>query len=575
MTAGLPSSWAAAHWPSSLPALRLLVANVMSTVSAGSGGVSRAMTKSPASRAFLMAALTPSLIGVMRMPLSPRAMASSMAVIWPWSSPSCLPEATVSLTLFLAASALAPFCMATKNGLVESLVMSVTPTVASPPPPPPVSARAAVARAEGEGSGGSEGDREGAAHGGGLQGAVTHGCLPSRAAPSPRDNVVIGVSSPHLCFCQRFLYNCTRDRDIVVRGRTDDARAPPCARWRPWRASASRPCRGWSTARRASPPTSSTRVERAVAQLGYRHNLAASNLRRGHGKTAMVGALLQDVSNSFSSSLLRSLEDAARDRDVVIVASSLDEEPERERALVEGLVRRRVDGLLLMPATDRHDYLADDLRSGLPIVFVDRQPQRHRHRLGHHRQRPRRTARGLPPGRPRTPADRVPRRPADHPDRPDPARGLRGRACGEAGIPLDPSRGHHVTALARGRRGRLSPGSSTATTPRPRSSPRGTRWQSGAIRALHQRRHGRSDRPGRLRRLPAGRHRRPAPDRRPTERRRDRGRGGRSGSSPGSTATPHPHATWCSSPSSSPAARARSAPSRPAPRLDRARAKGP
>ena len=117
-----------------------------------------------------------------------------------------------------------------------------------------------------------------------------------------------------------------------------------------------------------------TRVERAVAQLGYRHNLAASNLRRGHGKTAMVGALLQDISNSFSSSLLRSLEDAARDRDVVIVAASLDEEPQRERALVEGLVRRRVDGLLLMPATDRHDYLAEDLRSGLPIVFVDRRP---------------------------------------------------------------------------------------------------------------------------------------------------------------------------------------------------------
>ena len=88
----------------------------------------------------------------------------------------------------------------------------------------------------------------------------------------------------------------------------------------------------------------------------------------------MVGALLQDVSNSFSASLLRSLEDAARERDVAIVAASLDEEPERERALVESLVRRRVDGLLLMPATTRQDYLADDLRSGLPVVFVDRRP---------------------------------------------------------------------------------------------------------------------------------------------------------------------------------------------------------
>jgi len=116
------------------------------------------------------------------------------------------------------------------------------------------------------------------------------------------------------------------------------------------------------------------RVEKAVAQLGYRPNLAASNLRRINSRSAMIGALLQDVSNSFSGSLLRSLEDAARERDMVIIAASLDEEGDRERELVEGLVRRRVDGLLLMPATDRQDYLSDELRSGLPVVFVDRRP---------------------------------------------------------------------------------------------------------------------------------------------------------------------------------------------------------
>jgi LacI family transcriptional regulator len=117
------------------------------------------------------------------------------------------------------------------------------------------------------------------------------------------------------------------------------------------------------------------RVERAVLQLGYRHNLAASNLRRINARTNTVGALLQDVSNSFSSSLLRSLEDTAHERGVAILASSLDEEPDRERSLVASLVRRRVDGLVLMPATDRQDYLSEDLQSGLPVVFVDRRPQ--------------------------------------------------------------------------------------------------------------------------------------------------------------------------------------------------------
>ena len=121
-------------------------------------------------------------------------------------------------------------------------------------------------------------------------------------------------------------------------------------------------------------PEVTARVEKAVAQLGYRHNLAASNLRRANSRSAMVGALLQDVSNSFSASLLRSLEDAAHSRDMLLFASSLDEEPDRERSLVESLVRRRVDGLLLMPATQRQDYLSDDVRSGLPVVFVDRRP---------------------------------------------------------------------------------------------------------------------------------------------------------------------------------------------------------
>lgn len=122
-------------------------------------------------------------------------------------------------------------------------------------------------------------------------------------------------------------------------------------------------------------PEVTARVERAVRQLGYRHNLAASNLRRSNARSAMVGALLQDVSNSFSASLLRSLEDAAHSRDMLLFAASLDEEPERERGLVESLLRRQVDGLLLMPATSRQDYLVDDVRNGLPVVFVDRRPR--------------------------------------------------------------------------------------------------------------------------------------------------------------------------------------------------------
>jgi len=46
-------------------------------------------------------------------------------------------------------------------------------------------------------------------------------------------------------------------------------------------------------------------VAAAVARLDFRPNLAASNLRRTDARSGLVGALVQDLSNSFSASLLR------------------------------------------------------------------------------------------------------------------------------------------------------------------------------------------------------------------------------------------------------------------------------
>jgi LacI family transcriptional regulator len=117
------------------------------------------------------------------------------------------------------------------------------------------------------------------------------------------------------------------------------------------------------------------RVTEAVRRLDYRPNLAASNLRRVGARTGLVGALVQDLSNSFSASLLRALEDAARRHGTAVLAASLDEESDREEELVHDLVTRRVDGLVIMPASERQEYLAAELRAGTPAVFVDRPPR--------------------------------------------------------------------------------------------------------------------------------------------------------------------------------------------------------
>jgi LacI family transcriptional regulator len=121
-------------------------------------------------------------------------------------------------------------------------------------------------------------------------------------------------------------------------------------------------------------PELAVRVQRAAAQLNYRPNLTASNLRRRDGKTLTIGLLLEDIANPFSATLHRAIEDVARAGGVAVLAGSLDEDAARERELAVALIDRRVDGLIIVPAGKDHSYLLDEQRAGTGIVFVDRPP---------------------------------------------------------------------------------------------------------------------------------------------------------------------------------------------------------
>lgn len=116
-------------------------------------------------------------------------------------------------------------------------------------------------------------------------------------------------------------------------------------------------------------------VKRAIAQLDYRPNLSASALRRAGGRTAAIGTILEDLANPFSSALLRAVENVANRRQVLILAGSVDESQQRERALVRAFTERRVDGLVIAPVGADQGYLRAEIEAGTPLVFVDRNPQ--------------------------------------------------------------------------------------------------------------------------------------------------------------------------------------------------------
>src|SRR5215217_5875848 len=116
---------ALAYVPINSPALKLSVANSASAASAGSVGVSSAITRTPAARAFLIAGTIALVsLGVMRIAFAPAATMFSSAVIWLALSPSNRPAAVISLAFLVAAACAAPSRIFTKKGFVSVLVMS-------------------------------------------------------------------------------------------------------------------------------------------------------------------------------------------------------------------------------------------------------------------------------------------------------------------------------------------------------------------------------------------------------------------------------------------------------------------
>lgn len=118
----------------------------------------------------------------------------------------------------------------------------------------------------------------------------------------------------------------------------------------------------------------SERVREAAETLDYHPDLLAGNLRRTDRRTGTIGLLVSGVDNPFSSVIHRMVEDVAREHSAAVIASSIDNDPLREREVVAALTRRRVDGLIMMPAAESQAYLGPHLARGMSFVFVDREP---------------------------------------------------------------------------------------------------------------------------------------------------------------------------------------------------------
>lgn len=118
-------------------------------------------------------------------------------------------------------------------------------------------------------------------------------------------------------------------------------------------------------------PEMRVRVQQVVEQLGYEPHFLAQSLRRG--ATFSVGFTLNDIANPVIAQFARGAEAVLREAGYSMLVMSAENDPALEYTNVRFLQSRRVDGLLLLLASERKRTTIDALAQlQIPMVVIDR-----------------------------------------------------------------------------------------------------------------------------------------------------------------------------------------------------------
>ena len=119
-------------------------------------------------------------------------------------------------------------------------------------------------------------------------------------------------------------------------------------------------------------PTLAKRVREAVDRLGYQPHGVARNLRKR--STQVLGLIISDIGNPFFTTLVRGVEDVAKEAGDLLILCNSDEDPAKESEYLNFLASERVAGILVAAASSQASTLSAVVERKVPVVAVDRRP---------------------------------------------------------------------------------------------------------------------------------------------------------------------------------------------------------
>ncbi|WP_203256908.1 LacI family DNA-binding transcriptional regulator [Hyunsoonleella ulvae] len=112
------------------------------------------------------------------------------------------------------------------------------------------------------------------------------------------------------------------------------------------------------------------RIKQYAQAHSYKPNQLARSLSLG--KSNMIGLIVPNISDSFFAQIARRIEKKAEKLGYNVVFSSTGESPERESKIIQSMLDRQVDGLIIVSSEKNHDDILKLKKGNFPFVIVGR-----------------------------------------------------------------------------------------------------------------------------------------------------------------------------------------------------------
>ncbi|MCK6258945.1 substrate-binding domain-containing protein [Fictibacillus sp. KIGAM418] len=112
------------------------------------------------------------------------------------------------------------------------------------------------------------------------------------------------------------------------------------------------------------------KIEVTIEELNYQPNIVARSLKQK--ATFTVGVVVANILHTFSTQIIRAMEDAFHEQGYQIIVCNADDEPEKEKKYIEMLLAKQVDGIMIFPTGSNLDLYERMKQMQFPVVFVDR-----------------------------------------------------------------------------------------------------------------------------------------------------------------------------------------------------------